>query len=505
MPPANRYRATLIVLFALFLVANGAYLHQVPGLMGDEASEGENVYFLFDAKQLVITGERSYIGPLIDYIRVPFVLLFGYGPLSLRVVTWLFSAATFWLAVIVCRRLWGESVGLMAAVALLFSPIYLTYQRLGWAITLFPFFAFLMLYLLTMPETSRLARAAPLLAGLAAGLSLHNHVLFLSTMVGVAVGWAVAMLAGGRWRRLLRAWPALVGFWAGFGTQFAVMLLNRDDFRDAARATSLYGDRTRELREALPMVLSGSSYVARYTGDEFSPFAIKLITWIIFGLAIAALIVPRSWRISSAKALRVKGANPGKFHLGASWVWLIGVAVVMTTLLYMIFQFSLRYFVAPVLGFWALAGAGLGAILALLLRDRFRVWLPVLSLGLAVALTAWTFGVVLAPFLQSGGSTGEYSIGKRSDRAAALVDTRPLLTCVKGDGPVYSKDVHIQNRLRYLSYNPRNSLEVVAENEPKTRAVWIVSYRLEGEENPHAPFEKCPELTHWKVIARDRG
>jgi 4-amino-4-deoxy-L-arabinose transferase-like glycosyltransferase len=139
----------------------GAYLHRVPGLLGDEASEGENVYLLFDAKQFLITGERSYIGPFLDYLRIPFVLLLGYSALSLRLLVLLFSGATFWLAIVVFRRLWGRDVGLIAAVAMLFSPVYLTYGRLGWAITLFPFFALLTLYFLTMPEQSRLMRHAP--------------------------------------------------------------------------------------------------------------------------------------------------------------------------------------------------------------------------------------------------------------------------------------------------------------------------------------------------------
>jgi hypothetical protein len=183
----------------------------------------------------------------------------------------------------------------------------------------------------------------------------------------------------------------------------------------------------------------------------------------------------------------------------------LGLVVLLLVLLYLIFQFSLRYFVSLVLGFWALAGVGLGGSLALLLRERWPTWPAAASLLLALGLTAWSASVVLLPFLQFGGRTNEFSIGRRSDNAAALVDTRQLLRCLSGAGPVYSTSVHIQNRLRYLSYDARNNLDVVLEHEPKQRAVWVVSYRLEGEENPHAEFERCPELRHWKVIARDRG
>lgn len=485
MAGTNWYKAALTVLFGLFFIANAAYLQRVPGLMGDEASEGENVYLLLDAKQLVITGERSYIGPLIDYIRVPFVLLLGYSAGPLRWLVFLFSLATFWLVVVTCRRLWGEDVGLVGAVALLFSPVYLLEQRMGWAITLFPFFAFLILYLLTLPRGSLLKRHAPLLGGLAAGLGLHNHVLFLPTLVAVMTGWLLAMAGKRRFKEILSFWPAVIGFMAGSGTQLAVMLLNRSDFQDSLRATGLYGDRIRGLPELLPMVVSGSSYVARYTGTEFAPTVFMRITWVLMGLVVLALVLPR--------------------RRGVSGVWLAGLGVLLSVLLYMVFQFSLRYFVMPVLGAWLLAGVGLGAIFTVVLKGRWLWWPGAVSVALAVLLLIWTATTTLIPFLKTGGSTGEFSVGNRNDSAAALVDTRPLLECLKKAGPVYAEDVHIYNRLLYLSHEARNGLDVVRNNESKKRAEWIVSYRLEGKEYKDTEYEKCSELKHWRVVARDKG
>jgi len=124
---------------------------------------------------------------------------------------------------------------------------------------------------------------------------------------------------------------------------------------------------------------------------------------------------------------------------------------------------------------------------------------------LALGLLTWTTSSTLLPFLKTGGSTGEFSIGNRNDSAAALVDTRGLLACLRGAGPVYSENVHIYNRLQYLSHNPSNHLDVVGQTESKKKAEWIVSYRLESDELPDMEFERCPELMHWKVIARDRG
>ncbi len=485
MAGTNWYRATLGVLFGLFFIANAAYLHRVPGLMGDEASEGENVYLLLDAKQLVITGERSYIGPLIDYIRVPFVLLLGYSAWPLRLLVFLFSLATFWLVVVTTRRLWGEDVGLVGAVALLFSPVYLLEQRMGWAITLFPFFVFLMLYLLTLPGGSLGKRHASLLAGLAAGLGLHNHVLFLPTLVAVMAGWLLAMVGKRRFREIWSFWPAAVGFMAGFGTQLAVMLLNRSDFQDSLQAVDLYGDRIRDLPALLPMVVSSSSYVARYTGAEFTPSTFMWVTAVVTGLVVLALILPK--------------------RRGMSWVWLASLAVLLFVLLYMVFQFSLRYFVTFVLGVWLLAGIGLGSVLVRLFRKQALLLSASVSIGLAVLLLVWVSVTTLVPYLRTGGSTGEFSLGNRNDSAAALVDTRPLIECLRGAGPVYAENIHIYNRLRYLGHNPNYDLEVIDTNESKKRAEWIVSYRPESEDQRDVGFEKCPDLKHWRVVARDRG
>ena len=74
----------LAVLFVLFFVANLAYLHRVPGFLGDEASEGENVYQILTEEKNLVQGERSYIGVFTDYARMPFVGVLGYSSLAVR-------------------------------------------------------------------------------------------------------------------------------------------------------------------------------------------------------------------------------------------------------------------------------------------------------------------------------------------------------------------------------------------------------------------------------------
>ncbi|MEX0650120.1 MAG: glycosyltransferase family 39 protein [Candidatus Andersenbacteria bacterium] len=181
-PPDMWYRRAVWAVFALFVVMNSLWISSAPGLMGDEGSEGENVYELLTREGITVTGERSYIGPLIDYLRVPFILLFGYTTLAIRLPMLFFSFATFWLAEYVLRTLFGRWAGLYGLVALTFTPIYILYQRLGWTITLFPFFAFLILNILL-----RNWKRKWLWAGLAGGLGLANHIIFLATLAAAGL------------------------------------------------------------------------------------------------------------------------------------------------------------------------------------------------------------------------------------------------------------------------------------------------------------------------------
>ncbi len=469
------YRLISWFLFALFVMANSVYLERVPGLMGDEGSEGENVYELTHADSLVITGERSYIGPLIDYVRVPFMAVFGYTTLAVRLPVLLFSIATFWLALFCLRSSLGETAALYGLVALTFSPIYIAHQRLGWTISLFPFCIFL-IWALGIRFRDRSSPYLPLLFGLAAGLALANHVLFLPSLVALAI----VFLLTGMWdvRKLVSAWPALIGFWAGFAMQFVVMLLIKEDQGEPATNATLFLDRLHDLPSAWPLFLSGSSYVAHYTGLEFS----RGLTFALTGLLL--LLALFSWlSLKRSKAV--------------VWLW-IWAAVYWPVLLLMIDRFSLRYFLVGSLWLWLMAGIGLSELLTLVrLPERIRVALP---LCLAVILSGWACAILFIPYLRSGGSTANFSLGNRNDSASALVDVRPLLACLDGRGSVFSENVHIYNRLQYLSHSDER-LQVMSEDQ-KEEADVLVVYRLPDDEGKSRGMELCPELTHFKVTAR---
>lgn len=473
----SRYARTLLLLAILHVALMGVSLDRLPGLLGDEGSEGENVWKILDTKQLTVYGERSYIGPLIDYVRVPFILAFGYTTLALRVPIVLFSVATFFLAAAVFRKIFGEAAALYMVAALFFSPIYLLYQRLGWAITLIPFFAILIVWLLQRRSPYRF-----LWAGVAAGIGLHNHFIFFPTLITLLVVWLGSSLLHER-SKILRwaAWVdrgrallmAATGFLAGFSTQLAVLLTQRDDQGDAADVAHSFYERLVQLPEILPKFLSGSIFSAFYTGEPLTDVLIFTLTALLVGFIAAALF----W----------------SEHKPATTWWFLGTILQLLVLVVIIDRFAARYLVVPLLSAWALAGYGAYLLINKATRHRplASAALPILlALVLAVALTAPAW----VSFWRTGGSTRSVAItAARREPAAAFVDIRALLTCVRNRGPMYSESVHIYNRLLYLSYQ---YLDLnVTDNA--ANAAYTVSYRDDEQVEEES---LCPNLVHFRVL-----
>lgn len=455
-----------ITLWLLFAIASSLYLTHMPGLLGDEGSEGQDVFSLVNHNYISVVGQRSYIGPLLDYLRVPFFALFGYTTLALRLPIWLamqFLAVMLWQ---LNRRWFGPATARFACVMALFSPIFLSYQRLGWAISLLPFFAVLTLWL----SYSRRPNA-PLLLGLAAGLGLHNHIIFLGSLLALIL---IGLLS--QWRRpwrIFHFWPALLGFAAGFGTQAAVLFLMKEDQGDPVEVGQALSQRLASLPEAWPGLASGSSYIATFTGYGFAPMIGLVISVVLAVCVLAGLIFSKKRTIMAA--------------------WLLGLAAALAVLLFMVDHFALRYMIVPTLGLWFLAGVGLGETF-----NRFchREWAQsIASIVLAVVLLAVYICFLLVPFLRTGGSANRFSLGPTFDSAIAFVDTKPLLGCLRGAGSVSSRNVHVYNRLLFYSHN-FNDLEVT---DPEKRACskWLADYRL----SPTAtkPNELCPNLKYFTV------
>lgn len=449
-----------IILFALFFFANLAYLHRVPGFLGDEASEGENAYQILTEEKSPVLGERSYIGVLTDYARMPFVGVLGYSSLAVRLPVFFANLVFFAISAALLKKYAEKEQAYLALVFLCFSPIFIVYQRLGWAITLLPLFAVLLIYALQSKWKYRW-----LLAGLAAGVGLQTHLLFLPTLAAILVVLFIAYRPN-----ILRTWPALIGFWAGFGMQAAILSLITEDQGDTSKTTQLFGERLADFWHALPLYASGSSFIAQYTGIEFSQY---MITGIFLALCIGVLLA----------FILVRTRIP----------WIIAAIIALHTagILYMVDRYSLRYFVITALGIWLLVGLGYGAVL-----ERLTKKLPVLSvtpIAVALGLLAWSVFSTLIPFLQTGGSVAQFDLGNRTTSASPFVDDRPLIACLRGKGAVFSEVEPIQNILLYRSHY-YNDLLVVGESAKK-QALWQVRYAKEGE----IEGEFCPEVAHFRI------
>lgn len=459
--------ARLAVLFALFFVANLAYLHRVPGFLGDEASEGENAYQILTEQKIPVLGERSYIGVLTDYARMPFIAVLGYSSLAVRLPVFFANLAFFIVSAALLKKYAEKEQAYLALVFLCFSPIFITYQRLGWAITLLPLFAVLLIYTLQSKWKYHW-----LLAGGAAGVGLQTHLLFLPTLIALFLVLFIAYRPN-----ILRAWPALVGFWAGFGMQAAILSLMTEDQGDTSETTLLFGERISDLWHALPLYVSGSSFIAQYTGMEFSQGAILGIFLALSVGVLLAFVLVRTripWIIASITALHTVG------------------------ILYMIDRYSLRYFVITALGVWLLAGLGFGAVMEKLVKK-----LPVFSfapIAVAVFLLAWSAFSTLIPFLKTGGSVAQFDLGNRTTSASSFVDDRPLIACLRGKGTVFSEVEPIQNILLYRSHQYDDL--IVADEDSKKMTQYIVAYASEQEASKSNADLVCPKTSLFRVIKK---
>lgn len=465
---------SLAIIFIFCVVAASVSLSTLPGLMGDEASEGENVYLLLHGESSVWQGERSYIGPLADWIRIPFIVAFGYSTIALRLPMLLATIALFFVAAVVTKKLFGEQAALFVLASVTLSPIYLTQQRLGWAITYLPLLALLLIWIATSST-----RYKALLYGFVAGLGVHIHILFLPTAVAITtvslIDLSITKENGKfeirkKFKKILGYWPALIGFWAAFSTQLIQLMSFKEDQGEPVSVAALFIERLHDLPKLLPAIISGSSYIASYSGRELSSLAQWLVAVVIVLLAVAAVV------LSTRKKMIV--------------LWTIGLLVHVAVLLVMIDRFSLRYFVIFTLGLWVLAAIGISELVKRFAPNQTKI----ASIALALIMLLGGAMTIAVPYWRTGGSTDSFSLGNRTDSASALVDIRPLLECTKNKKPLMAESVHIYNRLQYLSHD-NSDIKILGE-EQQTKAKYAVKYRLPGETGKQ---ELCPDLTNFIV------
>lgn len=464
-----------LIIFFIFFISNAIFLSRIPGLLGDEGDEGHNVQELLTGTKPPIQGERSYIGVWIDYLRMPFELVFGRNAFALRAIMLIFSCVFFWITYSVLRKYFGETTSLFGLIAVVFSPIYWSEMRIGWAITLLPFFAILTIYLIRQNK-----RWSFLFVGISAGLGLSTHILFLPILTAIIVISLICWL-----NNLIRHFSTdaikttfdkiilfSIGFWSMFCIQFVNLLINNRDQGNIGKTARFFTTHLADFFSIAPRFISGSLFFAQYTAKTFKDNTSLIITIILLLLIIVGFILSRQ------KIIVI--------------LLLIGFIVSFLLLNYMIEYYAIRYFTVTTLEIWLLAGIGLGTIIDILTKNRAAYYC---ALALSILLASGNLVLIVFPYLATGGSNDTFPIigQNRFEYASARVDIAPLLVCISSLDQVFSNNVHIRNRLYYLSDG--NPAIKVAKRKQDVR--WLIDYRMPNDKI--TPDEKCPYLKNFHV------
>lgn len=125
-----------------------------PALNQDEAVNGYDAFVLGKTLRdhhgnflpIMLQSFGDWVSPVLTYLTIPFVKIFGLSVFSVRMVTALFSVASVWLFYLLLNRLFNnKSLAVIGAFLLAISPWHITISR--WAVppSIVSFFLFLFL------------------------------------------------------------------------------------------------------------------------------------------------------------------------------------------------------------------------------------------------------------------------------------------------------------------------------------------------------------------------
>ncbi|MDO8512110.1 MAG: glycosyltransferase family 39 protein [bacterium] len=465
-------RFSIWLLFFLFLFVQTYHLATLPGLVGDEGYEGLSVFDHIQDKKPFIIGRESYVAFWSDYVRLPFVLWLGETALAMRIPLIIANCVTFWLAYFVFRRIFDIRLAFFVMVACFFSPPYILYQRISWPINFLPFFAFLLLFVLT-----RNFRSKPVIAGLIAGLGVSTHVTFTAPIAGIFGAYLLAKYRD--LKKIFTWWPTLIGFLAGFGLQLAIMLEMSVESARVGHFSLIIG-RLEILYPTLFNYFSGISYWGEYVGDVSHDIA-RIIIFLLLVFVFCALLI--------------------KPHRKVALYWLIGIVISIVATVIMVSYFRTRYLHVTTIALWGLAGLGFGKVLLNTFKSK-KVLIPI-SFLCAILLSFWTYRAVFVPYEKTGGTTLNFQdSGDSWDKSGHFADIQPLANCVKNIGLVFSEEPKISNRLKFL----READQHIKVADERKKAKWFVDYRGPRDlDDPTKlrPGEVCPTVRNFIVIPND--
>lgn len=184
----------------ILLLALGARLWGItdypPGLYPDQAANGEDALEILSGKLQVFSLRNNGRESLFFYVQALTVGVFGIGVWPLFLASALVGIATVAATYTAGARLFGRSVGALAALFLATNPWHVTLSRTGFRAVTVPLFIALTLWgfaRLFQAKTPRAQWAGALLTGVAVGLGAYTYTagrafaafLFLMAAIGV--------------------------------------------------------------------------------------------------------------------------------------------------------------------------------------------------------------------------------------------------------------------------------------------------------------------------------
>lgn len=184
-------KKSLIILILILILASFLRLYRVSDYMTFLGDEGRDVLVVKEILEgnFTLLGPRSsagdfYTGPIYYYMIAPFLWLFNYDPVGPAFMIALLGIATVFLVYYVGKKLFNESVGLIASALYAVSPLVLAYSRSSWNPNPMPFVTLLMLYVLYEAVQNKSWKYF-LGVGFLYGIALQLH--YIELFVGVII------------------------------------------------------------------------------------------------------------------------------------------------------------------------------------------------------------------------------------------------------------------------------------------------------------------------------
>ncbi len=332
----GRSRGWICAIVALAAVLRLVGLDRVPpALSADEASNAYDGYCLLETQQdrwgepwpvvLRAFGDADYRPALMAYLNVPCQAILGSAAVvtAARLPSALFGVATVLALYLFARRVFGERVGLLAALLLALCPWHVVMSRLAHESGLTPLFPVLLVLLLERggvpfdgTNSGRMRWPWMVAAGACAGLSLYTYAsakLFMpALLIVIAVfyrRWLRTQLrtSGGRSALIVAALVALIVA----GPMIKVHITDWDKVTARARTESLLH---RESNTATALGTIAQQYAAHFgpdwlfiTGHSYvdqSPRGVGQLNWYMLPLLLLGVAaMARNWKQNRAYAL----------------------------------------------------------------------------------------------------------------------------------------------------------------------------------------------------------